>query len=146
MHSFSSNFQHDFTVYFATHLAHSLWPTPQKRNIFPKHFLYLRPISQMGKKFRTRLKEPIIWHTLSGPSKKNYTEKFIMLSQKNHFFKQNNFSHSPLKKSILQPTKVSYNYQKKQFFQTKNFLSLREKVKVFYFKCVLSTALLFFIC
>ena len=145
MHSFSSNFQHDFTVYFATHLAHSLWPTPQKRNIFPKHFLYLRPISQMGKKISHSFERTDhLTHTLS-PIQKNYTEKFIILTQKKHFFKQNNFP-TRLKKSILQPTKISYNYQKKQFFQTKNFLSLREKVKVFYFKCVLSTALLFFIC
>ena len=121
-------------------------PLPKKETFSQNISYTYAQFPKWEKKFRTRLKEPIIWHTLSGPSKKNYTEKFIMLTQKNHFFKQNNFSHSPLKESILQPTKVSYNYQKKQFFQTKNFLSLREKVKVFYFKCVLSTALLFFIC
>ena len=145
MHSFSSNFQHDFTVYFATHLAHSLWPTPQKRNIFPKHFLYLRPISQMGKNFA------LVWknrssdtHSLAHP-KKIIPKNLLCLPKKTIFSNKTIFP-TRLKKSILQPTKVSYNYQKKQFFQTKNFLSLREKVKVFYFKCVLSTALLFFIC
>ena len=118
---------------------------PPKKKHLPKTFLILTPNFPNGKKISHSFERTDhLTHTLS-PIQKNYIEKFIILTQKKHFFKQNNFP-TRLKKSILQPTKISYNYQKKQFFQTKNFLSLREKVKVFYFKCVLSTALLFFIC
>ena len=97
MHSFSSNFQHDFTIYFATHLAHSLWPTPQKRNIFPKHFLYLRPISQMGKK---------ISHS---------------------FERTDHLTHTlwPIQKKLYR--KIYYAYPKKPFFQTKQFFPLASK-------------------
>ena len=117
---------------------------PPKKKHLPKTFLILTPNFPNGKKISHSFERTDhLTHTLS-PIPKNYTEKFIILTQKKHFFKQNSFP-TRLKKSILQPTKISYNYQKKQFFQTKNFLYLREKAKTLHFRCVLNMLMLFLI-
>ena len=118
---------------------------PPKKKHFPKIFLILTPNFPNGKIFCTRLKEPHLIHTLWPIQKKLYPKIYYTYPKKTILSNETVFL-TRLKKLILQPTKISYNYQKKQFFQTKNFLSLRKKVKVFHFKCVLSTALLFFIC
>ena len=155
MHSFSSNFQHDFTVYFATHLAHSLWPTPQKRNIFPKHFLYLRPISQMGKNFA------LVWknrssdtHSLAHP-KKIIPKNLLCLPKKTIFsnktifptrLSKSQFSNQPkfliiTRKNNFSKQKISYLCAKK----LKCFVSNVFWVRLCYFSFVNSIIFPFFI-
>ena len=53
-----------------------------------------------------------------------------------------NFLYLPEKNNFPPKERISYNYQKKQF--SKQIVSYREKVKALNFKCVLNTALLFF--
>ena len=116
------------------------WPTPKRRNFYPKNFLYLpEKFFSSEKIFCARLTDHFA-DSPSSPTKKKFYLKFVMLiimTQKRKFYlnisftylkrsvfqaRRNNFSHFPEKisytcpkKQIFQMKIVSYNYQKKQF-------------------------------
>ena len=79
------------------------------------------------------------------PSKKEHFLNKDISAQKNFSVKEKLFILTREKTIFETKKQISYNYQKKQFFETKNFLYLCEKAKTLHFRCVLNMLMLFLI-
>ena len=105
-------------------LPHSL-ASPQKRNFYPKKFLYL-PEKTI---FQTKTFFLSVWKNshLAQPKKNFQRKKFLILAQTNQFFKRKKFLHRPERTDFLPEEKVSYTYPKMFFiFPEKTKFSQRK--------------------
>ena len=115
------------------------WPTPKKRHIYLKHFLYLpkKPFFQM-KNFCTCLEEPLAHSPGPSKRKRNSYPKMSYTYPKNNFSKEK-FSYTHLKEPITGFTHLIYPkkkflpkmflYLSKKNFKTKKFSHLFERTE-----------------
>ena len=122
------------------HLAHYAGP-PAIKDFLTKNFLYILKKKKTKKNnnflnektFHARLKEQLILHPHPTRIKKFLTKKVLLINPQKTFFKPKNCSHPPARTNFLPKEKISYIYLQKKYLYLP------------YFRCVLDTALLFFI-